>query len=128
MLIWLFVSFAVIILVLDLVYIIGDEEDQNTGDVPDIIWHILPCIEALVIVSALVVALWKLRGFHLKYKISVNLTKIKIHFAICMELLLIFVSRFFRSLKFAKITSNSFSTEPTALENIYNEVQGIFCW
>ena len=86
----------------------------------------MPAIEALVIVSALVVALWKLRGFHLKYHISVNLTKIKIHFAICMELLLIFVSRFFRSLRVAEIIKSS--SAQVSLDDIYDDIQSIFRW
>ena len=86
----------------------------------------MPVLEALVIVSALVVALWKLRGFHKKYSLSVDITKLKVHFAICMELMLIFVMRFFRSLAVSKVYQTSTKWVPVYKMEEY--LKEIFYW
>ena len=76
--------------------------------------------------SALVVALWKLRGFHKKYSLSVDITKLKVHFAICMELMLIFVMRFFRSLAVSKVYQTSTKWVPVYKMEEY--LKEIFYW
>ena len=93
-----FVSFAILILALDVVYFSIDVIENYTGSISQIIWLLVPAMEALIVVSALLMSLWKLRCFHMQYQISVNLRKIKIHVAICLLMFLIFFVRFFRSL------------------------------
>ena len=69
-----------------------------------ILWHLLPMIEAAVIISALVVALRKLHNFH-KKSVVVDSTKLKVHFAISMILMLLFIIDFGRSFTTSRIYS-----------------------
>ena len=62
----------------------GKSDELKDHSTRYILWHLLPVMEACVIVSALVVALWKLRSFSAKYGLDVDITKLKIHFCICM--------------------------------------------
>lgn len=79
------------------------DTDENLSKFSEVIWHFLPVIEALVIVTALDIALHKLRSFQVKYGLDVDKTKLKLHFTICTLLLLIFILRFFRSLTAASV-------------------------
>ena len=76
--------------------------------------------------SALSVALWKLRGFHKKYNLMVDTTKLKVHFAICLELMLIFIMRFCRSMAVSKVRQSS--TEPVSIDTMEQYLKNIFYW
>ena len=123
MLIQIFIGFAVIMLVADIGRVISDSGKDYTTRY--IFWHILPAMEALVIVSALVVALWKLRSFNAKYGLDVDITKLKVHFAICMELMLIFIIRFFRSMIVDKVSTGS---EGEPIEDLASQLNECLYW
>ena len=79
MLIQIFIGFAVIMLVADIGRVIcdtGRSDELKNNTTRYIFWHLLPVMEACVIVSALVVALWKLRSFKTKYGLDVDTTKL----------------------------------------------------
>ena len=94
-----FIIISVLFLVVSAVRIVARYKlmDMSTArQVTFTVLNILPAIEILPILVAIILSLIKLRTYHQKYKLDIDRSKLWLHFGICILLFLVFFMDFFR--------------------------------
>ena len=94
---WVFSIVAILFLALAIFKSIVFRKSVRLNEHLQMFFDLTPVMEVLVIISALLLALWKLRSFHKNYNLAVDITKLWLHFSIVVLLLLIFVVGFFKN-------------------------------
>ena len=79
-------------------------KDSNKGrKVTFTVLNILPAIEVLPILAAIILSLIKLRNYHRMYKLTIDRSKLWLHFSICVMLFILFFMDFFRMQKYTEV-------------------------